>query len=237
MTKGGIILAKLLQNAKSFCQPGIKTQDVDAFIENQIIASNAKPSFKNFKGYPSSSCISINDELVHTLPSGRKIAKGDIVSLDAGVFYEGFHTDAAITFGVGKISKSAEHLIDITKKSLYEGIKIIAPKVKIGDVQSRIQQVIEKANLYVIRDLSGHGIGRKLQEYPSIPNFGIPGSGFTLEEGMTICLEPMVAIGTHKIILRNDKWSVATADKSLSAHFEHTILVTKIGYKILTDID
>lgn len=237
MSAGGKILSTVLKKAKKFCRAGIKTIEIDAFIENFIIESNARPSFKNFKGYPFSSCICINEELVHTLPGNRKICSGDIISLDVGVYYQGYHTDAAITFGIGKISESAKRLIHITKKSLNEGIKIISPGVKIGDVQSKIQTTIEDAGLHVIRDLSGHGIGRKLQEYPSIPNFGRPGTGFTLEEGMTFCLEPMVAIGTHKIFLSPDKWSVTTFDKSLSAHFEHTILVVKNGHKILTSID
>jgi len=237
MRCGGKILAGILKKSANIVKPGISTIEIDEYIENYIIKNKAKPSFKNYKGYPYSSCISINDELVHGLPSQKTLNSGDIVSIDIGVYYEGYHTDAAITVPVGIISNEAKKLISITNKSLEEGIKLIRPKTKIGNIQNRIQSIIEESNYSVIRDLSGHGIGKRLQEFPSIPNVGSKGSGMELMEGMTFCLEPMVSMGSHKVITLEDGWTVVTADKSLSAHFEHTIAVTKDGYEVLTAID
>ena len=234
MREGGKILASILSQAKNQCTDGKTTEEIDKFIENLIIKAGAEPSFKGFQGYKFASCISINEQLVHSLPGKKIIKNGDIVSLDAGVNYKGFHTDSAITFGIGKISRQAEKLIKITKESLQNGIKIIKPGIKIGDVEATIQKTIEGAGLAVIRDLTGHGIGRELQEKPSIPNFGYKNTGFELKEGMTFCLEPMVAVGGWRIQVLNDGWTVVTLDKSLSAHFEHSVAVTKNGYEILT---
>ncbi|MFA7000406.1 MAG: type I methionyl aminopeptidase [Candidatus Paceibacterota bacterium] len=237
MRASGKILARVLLEARKLCIPGTKTIEIDNFIEKYIYSKNSIPSFKNFKGYPYSSCISINEEVVHTLPSERIIKEGDLVGLDVGVLHEGFHTDSAISFGVGKISSLDEKLLSVTKKALLNGISVIADNVKIGDVQARIQETIENAGFQVIRDLCGHGIGKKMQEPPSIPNIGRKGTGFTLKEGMTICLEPMAAIGTYKIALSDDDWSIVTLDGSHAAQFEHTILVTKTSADILTAID
>lgn len=234
MRHGGKILGSVLKDAQKLCKPGIKTIEIECFIEKKIRNSGGEPSFKNFKGYPYSSCISINEEVVHTLPSQRMIQDGDIVSIDVGVFYKGFHNDAAVTVGAGKISRIAKKLLSVTNKSLNEAIKLVKPHKKIGDIQATIQCVVEKEGFQLVRDLSGHGIGRKLQEPPSIPNIGKINTGFTLQEGMTFCLEPMVSIGSYKVCTMPDGWSVATCDKSLTAHFEHTILITANGSEVLT---
>lgn len=234
MKEGGRILAGVIQKVRQVIKPGVTTQEIDHLAERLISKAGAKPSFKKYKGYPCSSCLSVNEELVHSLPSKKIIKKGDLISVDIGVFYQGYHTDSAITFGVGKVSSQAEKLIRITKKSLDEGINLLKPGKKIGDIQAKIQAVIEKTGFSVIRDLSGHGIGKSLQEQPSIHNFGIKGTGFILKKGMTFCLEPMVAVGNPQIKIQPDGWTVITKDRSLSAHFEHTVAITKNGYLLLT---
>ena len=237
MNEGGQILAEVLEKARKYSRVNITTIEIDQYIEKIILSKKAKPSFKNFKGYPASSCLSVNDELVHTIPSERKLKEGDILSIDAGVYFNGYHNDAAITFGIGKITEKAKDLIETTKESLIESIKIIKPGIHIGDVQNRIQKIIEDRKYSVIKDLSGHFIGKKLQEEPSIPNIGKPKTGFVLSAGMTFCLEPMVSIGSYKLKLSDDRWTIKTFDGSLSAHFEHTIAVTNKGYLILTALD
>lgn len=234
MAEGGKILSSILKKAKNYTYAGMTTLALDHYIENLIYANNAKPSFKNYQNYGFASCISINEEVVHGIPGKRIIKSGDVVSIDVGVLYKGFHNDAAVTFAVGKISEKAQKLIKITERSLNNGIDLVKPGIHLGDIQAVIQKTIENAHFSVVRDYSGHGIGRNLQEAPSILNYGFPGTGFVLKEGMTICIEPMVTAGNHEVKVKKDGWTVITEDKSLAAHFEHTILVTKNGHKVLT---
>lgn len=237
MRHGGKILARALLEAKRICKQGTKTIEIEKYIEKFIKDNDAKPSFKGFNGYPYATCISINEEVVHTMPSERIIKEGDLVSIDIGVCYKGYHNDAAISIGVGKVSKTVSKLISVTDKSLKEAIKLLKPDIKIGDVQAKIQEVVEREKFQLIRDLSGHGIGRRLQEAPSISNLGRKGTGFVLQEGMTFCLEPMVSAGDYKVCTMPDEWSITTCDKSMTAHFEHTILITKNGHEVFTTLD
>jgi methionyl aminopeptidase len=237
MRHGGKILASALRESKKICKPGVKTIEIDRFVEKLIKDKKAEPSFQGFNGYRYATCISINEEVVHTMPSERIIKDGDLVSIDIGVCYKGYHNDAAISVGVGKVSDETRKLINVTDKSLKEAIKLLKPGIRIGDVQATIQGVVEREKFQLVRDLSGHGIGRRLQEAPSIPNLGKKGTGFILQEGMTFCLEPMVSLGDYRVCTMPDQWSVVTCDRSLSAHFEHTILITKKGCEVFTSLD
>lgn len=234
MREGGRIAARVLDRLKSEAKPGKTTLELDTLAEKIILEAGAKPSFKGFKGYPKATCISVNDEVVHGIPCDRQLNDGDIAGIDVGVFYKGFHTDTAITVSVGKISDEAQKLINVTQESLNLAISLAKPGVHLGDIQSAIQQKIEGAGLAVIRDLAGHGVGRELQEAPSIPNYGEKGKGLVLKEGMTLAIEPMVAMGDWPVRVLDDGWTVVTSDGSLSAHFEHTIVVTNQGSEILT---
>lgn len=235
MRAGGSIAARVLKMLSENIKPGISIIELDKMAEDAINSSGATPSFKGYGGYPAATCISLNEEIVHGIPSKRKIKDGDVVGIDIGVYYQGFHTDTAITVGVGKISSEAKKLIDITKLSLDKAIEMIKPLINIGDVQEVIQNTIENAGFGVIRDLSGHGVGKQLQEKPSIPNFGKRGTGIILKEGMTLAFEPMVSAGGYKVkVDKKNGWTVKIADGSLGAHFEHTIVVTKDGCEVLT---
>lgn len=234
MRAGGKIAARVLSQLAAVAKPGVTTKELDILAEKIMAKAGATPSFKGFKGYPAATCISINNEIVHGIPSDRILREGDIIGIDVGVYYQGFHTDTAISIGIGKISHEAQKLIDMTKKSLDMAIAMVKPDIHLGDVQAKIQKTIESAGFAVIRDLAGHGVGRELQEAPLIPNFGKYGKGLILKEGMTLAIEPMVAMGDWPVKILKDNWTVATADGSLSAHFEHTIAVTKDGCEILT---
>ncbi len=236
MRQGGKIAASVLATLSKKIEPGMTTFELDEIAEAIIVKSEATPSFKGFRGYPAATCISINNEVVHGIPSARVVADGDIVGIDVGVYYKGFHTDTAITVGVGQISDKAQKLINITKASLENGLAQIKASAHLGDAQFMIQKTLESAGLGVIRDLTGHGVGRELQEAPSIANYGQKGSGMVLEEGMTLAIEPMSTLGGWRVNMLSDGWTVVTADNSLSAHFEHTIVVTKNGCEILTKI-
>ena len=234
MKKAGYIAASVLEEIKKEIKPGMTTRQIDQMAEKIILGNSAECSFKGFGGYPAATCISINEEVVHGIPGNRTVKIGDLVGIDIGVYYLGFHADTAITIGIGQISKEKQKLLDITLDSLNKGIAMVKPGIHLGDVQAVIQNTIESAGFGVIRDLSGHGIGTELQEPPSIPNFGQKGTGLVLQEGMTIALEPMVSSGDYNVRVKPDGWTVITADGSPSAHFEHTIAVTSIGAEILT---
>jgi methionyl aminopeptidase len=241
MKEGGKILSYILQLLAEKVKPGISGDELDKIAEKEIEKHKATPSFKNYrackngKPFPSSICLSINDEVVHGLPYGKLIKEGDIVSIDLGIKYKGFHTDSAVTVEVGKISEKAKKLIQITKESLYKGLEQIEPKNRIGDIGFAIQNYVEKNGFSVVRDLVGHGVGRSIHELPEIPNFGKRDNGPKLCEGMTLAIEPMINEGSHNIQCDDDKWTIRTEDGKLSAHFEHTIAVTKNGYEILTE--
>lgn len=237
MEKGGRILVKIMKELMKNIKPGICTEDLNQLAEKLIYKYKVLSSFKGFKGFPANLCISVNEELVHGLPSKERILKkGDIVTLDLGIEYKGYHTDMAITVGVGKITPQAKKLIKVTKKALKAALKKVKPGKTIGDISSAIQKYVEARGFSLNQQLTGHGIGKEAHEPPLIPNVGQPNSGPKLISGMTLCLEPMVNIGTPKVKTLSDGWTVVTVDKNLSCHFEYTVLVTKKGYKILTKI-
>lgn len=235
MRLGGRIASRILNKLKSYIKPGMTTKELEVLADKLFKKAGAKASFKGYHGFPASICISVNEEVVHGIPGNRKLKSGDIVGVDVGVVFAGFHTDTAITCPVGKISPQTKNLIKITHLALKKAIVDCRPGRHLGDIQHIIQKTIEKANFGVIRDLSGHGIGKKLQESPSIPNFGKPGTGPKLKVGMTLAIEPMVSAGDWHVKVKEDGWTVVTFDKSLSAHFEHTILINKGGAEILTN--
>ncbi|MDO6353772.1 type I methionyl aminopeptidase [Caloramator sp. CAR-1] len=234
--RSGRIVAELLNLLEKQIRPGITTKELDKFAEEFIISHGAKPSFKGYYGYPGSLCTSINEEVVHGIPSDRILKEGDIISIDCGVFYEGFHSDAARTFAVGHISEEAKRLIDITEKSFYEGIKYARAGNRIGDISNAIQTFVESNGYSVVRDYVGHGIGKELHEEPPVPNYGKAGRGPKLAVGMVLAIEPMVNMGTFAVIELDDGWTVVTADKKLSAHYENTIAILENGPEILTII-
>jgi methionyl aminopeptidase len=235
MREAGRILAKALKEVAKIAKPGVATKDLDRAAEALILSTGAKPGFKGYQGFPSSMCISVNENLVHGLPSDYVLKEGDIVGLDLGVLYKGFYSDMAITVPVGKISFKAKHLLDVTKKSLRLGIKKAKAGNTLGDVGNTIQRFVEGQGYGIVKDLCGHGIGRDLHEEPKIPNFGNRGEGEIIKEGMVICIEPMVTAGDWHLVKSKDGYGYATKDNSLAAHFEHTIAITKRGPVILTE--
>ena len=234
IAEGGKILAKVMKELEKMVRPGIRTIDLDRAAEALILSFGAKPGFKGHEGFNYSLCTSVNENVVHGLPSDYVLKQGDIIGLDLGVIYKGYNSDMAVTLPVGKISYEAKRLINVTKKSLRLGIKKAKIGNTIGDIGNTIQRFVEDQGFGVIRELCGHGIGKNLHEDPKIPNFGKRGEGERLVEGMIICIEPMVTMGDYKLRKSDDGYGYATKDNSLSAHFEHTIAITKSGPKILT---
>jgi len=236
MREAGKILARILALLVEQVRPGIRTRDLDRVFTREAAKAGAKSSFKGYHGFPASICTSVNEEVVHGIPGERILCEGDIVSLDGGVIYKGFQGDAAITVGVGRISTEAGDLIETTEGALYAGIEAARSGVHLGAISSAVQQYVESRGLSVVREYTGHGIGRQMHEDPQIPNFGKPSEGPILAEGMTLALEPMVNIGSWNTRVKDDHWTVVTADGSLSAHFEHTIAITNGKAEILTAI-
>ncbi|MBE0479748.1 MAG: type I methionyl aminopeptidase [Dehalococcoidia bacterium] len=234
MRQAGRIVAEVLEIVRKGVLPGITTLQLDDIADNEVKKRGAVASFKGYRGFPASICTSINEEVVHGIPGNRVLKEGDIISLDFGARFDGFHSDAAVTVGVGKISQTARNLIDATRGSLAAGIAAARPGGRLGDVSSQIQTYAEGRGFSVVREYVGHGIGRDLHEDPQVPNFGVPGEGPLLIKGMTLALEPMLNAGTWRTSVADDKWTVWTADKKLSAHFEHTILIGEGGSEILT---
>lgn len=215
--------------------PGVSTKELDTIAYNFYKKHGATPNFLNYNGYPATICASINDEVVHGIPSSKKIlCDGDIISIDMGCILDGWHSDAARTFPVGKVSEEAQKLIDVTRESFFEGVKVIKHGVKLGDVSHTIQTFLEERGYGVVRDLVGHGVGRALHEDPEVPNFGKAGHGIKLASGMTLAIEPMVTAGDYHVGVLDDDWTVVTADRSLAAHYENTVVVTRDGCEILT---
>lgn len=238
MREAGIISQRALKLAGKAVEPGVSTAEIDAIVRKYIEKQGATPSFLGYCDYPASACISVNDVVIHGIPSKKKILKsGDIVSIDIGAFFKGFHGDNAWTFACGDVSKEAQALMDATRESLFEGIKQAVAGARLGDIGSAVQRYTEARNYSVVRDFVGHGVGAKLHEEPSVPNFGTPGRGVRLLPGMTIAIEPMINAGTHKVRVLDDGWTTVTADGKLSAHFEHTIAITPDGPVILTLVD
>ena len=236
MRQAGKIVGEVLVLLKSRVQPGMKTVELNVIAEQEVKKLGGIPSFKNYRGYPASLCVSVNDEIVHGIPGPRFIKEGDVVSLDFGAIYGGFQGDAAVTVGVGKISVAAAKLIDATAGALKEGIKAARAGARLGDVSHSIQQYAESRGFSIVREYTGHGIGRNMHEDPLIPNYGQSGTGLILKKGMTLALEPMLNIGGWQTKIDDDDWTVKTLDGSLSAHFEHTIAVTDDVAEVLTAI-
>ena len=234
MRAAGRIVAEVFEIIKPHIVSGITTMELDKIAAEHIKKSGAVCSFYNYSGYPGHVCISVNDEVIHGIPSKRVLRDGDIVSVDVGACIEGYHGDAARTFAVGEISPEAKKLIDVTEQSFFAGIEFAKPGFRLGDVSANIQKVVEENGFSVVRDFIGHGIGSALHEDPEVPNFGTAGRGPRLIPGMTIAVEPMVNVGTYKVNTLSDDWTVVTADGKLSAHYENTILITNDGAEILT---
>lgn len=236
MSNGGKILAKIIKELKKKVKPGVTTKELDRVAEALILEYGGKPNFKGYNSFPAALCTSVNEVVVHSVPSKYKLKEGDILSLDLGLIYKGFNVDMAITFPVGEVSSEARRLIRTTKKALKRGIKKIKPSNTFGDIGNTIQRHIEGQGFGVVRSLCGHGIGKGLHEDPQIPNYGKRKTGLKIKEGMVFCIEPMVTIGDWKIEKAKDGYGFQTADGSLSAHFEHTIAVTKTGSRVLTEL-
>ena len=237
MKKAGNIVYKTHKYLEPYIKPGITTKELDKLAYDFIISQDATPSFLNYQGYPASICASINEEVVHGIPSNRKLKDGDIIGIDIGACYKGYHGDSAWSYQVGSVSREKAYLLEHTEKALYEGLMQVKPGNRIGDISNAIETYAKSHNLGVVRELVGHGVGNHLHEKPDIPNFGKKGTGPILKEGMTIAIEPMLNLGTRKIYLLDDDWTIITQDGSPSAHFEHTVVVTKDGYQILTGDD
>ena len=229
------ISAGALQTVGKAVEPGVTTAELDALAEKYIRSQGGVPNFKNYHGYPATPCISVNNEVIHGIPSRKcKLKQGDIVSIDLGACFEGYHGDNAATFACGDISPEAKRLMDITEQSLYKGIAAAVPGGRIGDISSAVQFFVEQNGYSVVRDFVGHGIGTSLHEAPEVPNFGTAGRGIRLMPGMTLAIEPMVNAGGYGVKVLPDGWTVLTKDGSLSAHFEHTVVITNDGPKIMT---
>lgn len=237
MEKAGKAVAEVLEIVGNMIAPGMTTLDIDKIVEEEIRKRNMIPAFKGYNGFPGSACVSINEEVVHGIPSDKKvICDKDIVSVDIGTIYKGYYGDAARTFPVGNVSKEAEKLIEITKDSFYEGLKYCKVGYRLSDISHAIQKYIEDNKCFVVKDFVGHGIGKNMHEEPQIPNYGDPGRGIRLAAGMVFAIEPMVNLGTEDVEVLLDNWTVVTADGSLSAHYEHTVVLTEDEPIILTRI-
>ncbi len=240
MRQANRIVAEILAELKAKVAPGITTLELDALSEELTYKKKAKPAFKGYavagRVYPYTLCASVNEEVVHGMPSDRVLEEGDIVGLDFGVIHEGFYGDSAVTVAVGKISDSTQRLMDVTRDSLYRGIEELREGNRLGDLSSAIQKLVEDAGFSVVREFVGHGIGKKLHEEPPIPNYGESGRGPRLMEGMVLAIEPMVNAGAAAVELKEDGWTAVTKDGSLAAHFEHSVAITKNGPEILSRI-
>ena len=234
MRRAGRITAQARALAGSMVRPGVTTKEIDKAVHDFIVSQGAKPSFLNYAGYPASACISVNDVVIHGIPDGRVLREGDIVSVDVGAYWGGFHGDCAATFACGKISPEAEKLIAVTRQSFFEGIQFARQGYRISDISHAVQTYVEANGFSVVRAFVGHGIGEQMHEAPEVPNFGAPGRGPRLIRGMTIAVEPMVNQGTYDVRVLKDKWTTVTVDGKLSAHYENTVLITDGEPEILT---
>ena len=237
MRIAGNIVYQTHQYLKPFIKPGITTKELDKLAHDFIISKDAYPSCLGYEGYPASICISVNEEVVHGIPSKRKLRNGDIVKLDICACYKGYHGDSAWSYAVGDISEEKKYLLKHTEESLYEGLKQVKEGARIGDISNAVENCAKKYKLGVVKELTGHGIGSELHEDPDVPNYGKKGTGPLLKAGMVIAIEPMLNLGTADVYLLDDDWTIITQDDKPSAHFEHTVLVKKDGYEILTGDD
>ncbi|PLT31349.1 type I methionyl aminopeptidase [Peribacillus deserti] len=236
MREAGRIVALTHQELKPHIQPGITTKELDQIAENFIRKHDAIPSFKGYNGFRGSICASVNDELVHGIPGNRVLKGGDIISIDIGAKYNGYHGDSAWTYPVGNIDDETQRLLDVTEESLYRGLKEAMPGVRLSNISHAIQTYVEENKFSIVREYVGHGIGQDLHEEPQIPHYGPPGKGPRLKPGMVICIEPMVNAGSRYVKTLSDDWTVVTVDKKMCAHFEHTIAITETGYDVLTKL-
>lgn len=228
------IVGETLKALKEVVAEGVSTREIEKFAEDSIRGKGGKPAFKGYRGYPASICTSVNDQVVHGIPSGTRLREGDLVSIDLGVYYHGFYGDGAVTIPVGRVSEKALRLLRVTEESLYIGVGMAKPGNRVSDISHAIQRHVEENGFSVVRAFVGHGIGKLLHEEPQIPNYGPPGRGPRLQEGMTLAIEPMVNEGGPEVMVLEDGWTAVTADGSLSAHFEHTVAITGGSAKVLT---
>lgn len=235
MKEAGRITALAIRKVKEAIRPGVSTYELDMIAEETIRACGATPSFKGYNGFPGSICASINNVVIHGIPKKNTILKnGDIISIDCGACYHGYHGDSAWTFAVGTVSSERERLMNVTRESLFEGLKYAKPGNRLSDISHAIEKYVLENKFTVVKDFTGHGVGRNLHEDPMVPNYGEAGHGPVLKEGMTLAIEPMVCAGNYQVRILADDWTTVTCDHSDSAHFEHSIVITKDGYKILT---
>ena len=234
MRKAGYLVSLTHQYLKSFIKPGITTNELDRLAEEFIRSHDGIPSCKGYQGFPKNICVSVNDEVVHGIPSNRKLKNGDIVTIDMVIGYHGYQGDAAWTYAVGDITDKKKYLMEHTEKALYEGLKQVKPGNRIGDISNAVEVYATKQHLGIVKELVGHGIGTDMHEEPDVPNYGKPHTGPKLKPGMVICIEPMLNLGSASIGILDDEWTIVTEDGKPSAHYEHTVLVTNDGYEILT---
>jgi methionyl aminopeptidase len=237
MAEAGALVVRTIELIGEHVRPGVTTAELDAIADEFIRSHGGVPTFMGYRGYPAATCISPNDMVVHGIPGPYVLRDGDVVSFDVGVTLDGFVGDSAYTFPVGEISDEAQRLLEACQAALAAGIEQARPGNRVGDISAAVQRVTEEAGFSVVRSLVGHGVGRSMHEEPQIPNFGLPGRGPLLQEGMTLAIEPMINAGGPEIVLHDDDWSISTADGSLSAHFEHTVAVSAEGPRILTMIE
>lgn len=231
------VVAKILAELKTIIKPGIQTKELNDYAEMRVRKMGAIPAFNGYRGYPASLCTSINEEIVHGIPSSRRLGEGDIISLDFGVLYEGYYGDAAVTYPVGEIIPEAKKLIETAEETFYKGMSQMKPGKRISDISFAIQSYVESQGFSVIRSFVGHGIGLSLHEEPQVPNFGLPGRGLKIKSGMVLAIEPMIAMGDWNVEILGDNWTAVTRDRSLSAHYEHTVAITQKGPEILSLLD
>lgn len=230
----GNVVYKTHQYLKPFVKEGITTEELNRLGEEYIISQGCTPSFKGYEGFPAGICMSVNSEVVHGFPSKRKLKNGDILTMDIGACWKGYHGDSGWTYAVGEVSDDAKYIMEHTEKALYVGLEQVKPGNRIGDISHAIEEYAKEHNLGVVRELCGHGVGTDVHEDPEVPNYGEAGTGPKLREGMVIAIEPMLTMGSPKVFLHENNWTVETQDGSLAGHYEHTVVVTKDGYEILT---
>ena len=235
MRKAGMLVSEMHKYIKPFIKEGVTTLELDKLCEDFIVSHDAVPSCKGYEGFPCTLCTSVNEVVVHGIPNkNKKLKNGDIITIDVVIGYKGYQGDAAWTYAVGEIDDDKKYLMEHTEKALYEGLKQVKPRNRIGDISFAVQEYAEKHNLGIVRELCGHGIGKEMHEEPEVPNFGTPNTGARLKPGMVICIEPMLTFGHRNVWLLDDEWTVVTQDGKPAAHYEHTVLVTEDGYEILT---
>ena len=234
MRHAGMLVSEMHKYIKPYIKAGITTKELDKLCEDFIIDNDGVPSCKGYEGFPTALCTSVNDTVVHGIPSNYKLKDGDIITIDVVIGYKGYQGDAAWTYAVGEIDDDKKYLMEHTKKALYEGIKMVKPGNRIGDISAAVQEYAESHNLGVVRELCGHGIGKDMHEDPEVPNFGTKNTGPRLKPGMVICIEPMLTFGERYVYQEDDGWTVKTEDGEPAAHYEHTVLVTEDGYEIFT---